>query len=208
MNFYRFGGYAGIIFSPLLMLILGILGDDASNDRVTNAAYLADLGARSDTIQRIAGLGLLSLLFLLVHVEWLSDIVSQHSQIWSRVARAGALIAAMGIALSYGLTLIIGNFATNEFQNEMLRSTGLVAANLPAIFFIGMAVFAGAIATLGWRGRFPKWLTILSTIEVVLVVVSTANGAPGGAALPTAIWIIVNAIGLLLANRKDLKKAS
>jgi hypothetical protein len=202
MKINRFGAYSGIIFAPVLALILSALGDDATDDKVPNGTYLANLTWHADSIQRIAGLGMLSLLLLLLHVEWLTKIVSQHSQVWSRVARAGALIATMGLALSFSMTITIAYFSANEFQNEMLREAGFIAANLPGNFFIGMAVFAGAIAILGWRGKFPKWLTVLSTVEVVLVVASTANGSPGAAAFPTLVWLFLNAIGLLFHIRK------
>lgn len=197
------GAYAGIFF-PILAFPLYVISTNVSSDEtVTESVYLANL-LENKTAGQGAGLGLLSIILLLMHVEWLKDLVSIHAPNAAKVARSSAQIAAMGVSLTFGLTLLAVYVADQNGPDSMVRTTGLVGANSLGMFFVGMAAFAWVIAVLGWKGKFPKWIALIATIETLIAVVATAIGAPGIAALPTMVWLLVNAIGMLAYSRKSL----
>lgn len=183
---------------PLFKLSAGATGDETSSD----ATYIDKILTDHQSIQRFAGLGLLSVILLLAHVEWLSAIISKHSKFTAKIAKSSGQIAAIGFILSYGF-VIAAAYGAGTFPDLTVRTMGMLAPNILGAFLIGLAVFAGAIAILGWKGKFPKWMALLATLIVLLAVVATVTGAPGGAAFPILVWLLINSIGMHFYSRKQ-----
>lgn len=204
MKMKDIGAYAGILFPILAFPLYAISTDFSSDETVTDSVYLANLLENKTAAQYGAGLGLLSITLLLIHLEWLKDLVSVHAPFAARVARSIAQIAAIGVLLTFGLTLLAVYAADQKWPDQMVRTTGLVAGSTLGMFFVGMAAFAWVIAQLGWKGKFPKWMALIATLEVLITVMATAVGAPGVVFLPTMVWLLVNAMGMLAYSRKSL----
>lgn len=203
MKLKQFGAYAGILF-PILLFPLSIISTDfARNQTVSDSVYVKTLIDHNHSIQYATGIGLLSLILLLIHLEWLTDVVSQHAPLPARVARSTAQLAVIGVALTFGLTGLAAYGADQKWPDQAVRTTGLLGANVVGMFFVGLGAFAGVIAVLGWKGKFPKWIAFIASLELLIAVVATGVGAPGVAILPTIFWLLANAIGMLFHKRKN-----
>lgn len=201
MKKIQIGALGGILFPVLIMILIPITQKYTDDLTSTDASYVAKLIEHTHTIQYVAGLGFLSVVLLLMHLEWLTGLVSKHAPFSAKVAKSCGQIAAIGVALSYGLILLATYGAGQKWPDQIIRTTGLLN-NLGGVTFTGLAAFAGVIAYLGWNGKFPKWIAALATLEVVIAVIATGVGAQGVAFLPTTAWLFINAIGLLFHERK------
>ena len=203
MKSNRFGSYSGIIFGiigvPLLILNIYELGDDFTTDSI----YVANLLDRYQLTMATAGIGFVSVILLLAHLQWLSDVVSQHAPFAARVATASAQITATAIALGYGLTTLAAYGAQQKFPERVVRTTGMISGNLVIMQYVGLVVFAGLIAVLGWQGKYPRWIALIATLEVLLAVITAVTGASAVSAIITIVWLLANSVGLSLYTRKN-----
>lgn len=201
MNSNKTGMYSGILFSiltiPLFVMSVFSVGDETSSD----TTYINNLLEDHQSIQAFAGLGLLSVFLLLAHVEWLAGIISKHSEFTAKIAKSSGQIAATGFILSYGL-VVAAAYGAGTFPDQTVRTIGMLAPNIIGAFLIGIAVFAGAIAILGWKGKFPKWMALFASLIVLMTVVATVVGAPAAASIPIIVWVFINTIGMHSYNRK------
>ena len=197
------GAYAGILFPVLIMFLVTIPTNFTDDLTSTDAAYVAKLIENTTTIQVSAGLGLLSVVLLLMHLEWLTGIVSKHAPFSAKVARSCGLIAAFGVALTYGVITLVAYGAGQKWPDQIVRTTGVLGGPIGVATYVGLGAFAGVIAYLGWNGKFPKWIAALATLEIVIAVIATGVGAPGVAFVPTTAWLLINAVGMLFHERKS-----
>ena len=175
---------------------------DLSDETASDTTYMDNLSTNYQSIQIYAGLGLLTVFLLLAHVEWLSTIISKHSEFSAKISKSCAQITATGFILSYGL-VTVATYGVGRFPDQVVRSSGMLAPTIIGPFLIGLAVFAGAIAIIGWKGKFPKWMAILATLIVLITVIATVSGATGAAAFPIIIWLLINSIGMHFYSRKN-----
>lgn len=199
----QLGALAGILFPISSILLLLNPMNFGADEFSTDAVYIAALIEHNKAIQYACGLGLLSVVLLLMHVEWLTELVSKHAPFSAKVAKSGGLIAAIGASFTFGLILVANYGADQKWPDQVVRTTGLLGGSLSWTLSIGLGIFASVIAFQGWKGHFPKWIALLATIEAVLTVVSTGVGAPGVVYFLTMIWLAINAVGLLFHERKS-----
>lgn len=201
MKSKQMGAYAGILFSILTIpIFIGAVdagGDDSSSD----ATYIANLLKDHQSIQMYAGIGLLTVILLLAHIEWLSAIISKHSEFWAKISKSCGQIAATGFILSYGLAFAAASGA-GTWPDQVVRTVGMMAPSVIFPFLIGLAAFAGSIAILGWKGKFPKWMAFLATLILLGTIIPTAAGVPGWL-FHIIIWLLINSIGMVFYSRKN-----
>ena len=204
MKKIQIGALSGILFPILLLLFVGIATFYAGNDTTAQATYVANMSEHTRAIMFSTGMGLLSVVLLLMHLEWLTGVVSKHAPFAAKIARSCGQIAAIGIAFTYGLILLATyGLEQANWPDQMVHTTGMLGSTIGSVFYTGFGAFAGVIAYLGWKGIFPKWIAALATLEVVIAVVATGVGAPGAAFMPTTAWLLINAVGMLFYERKS-----
>jgi hypothetical protein len=201
MKVKQMGAYAGILFSivtiPLFIGAVDAGGDDSASD----ATYIANLVKDHSSIQMYAGIGLLTVILLLAHIEWLSAIISKHSEFWAKISKSCGQIAAIGFVLSYGLAFAAAEKA-GTWPDQVVRTVGMLAPSIIFPFLIGLTAFAGSIAILGWKGKFPKWMAFLATLILLGTIIPTAAGVPGWL-FHINFWLLINSIGMVFYSRKN-----
>ena len=106
------------------------------------------------------------------------------------------------MTIGIGLSIVTSYGAHEKFPDLSVRTTAMIAENLGTSLLIGLAALAGLIALLGWRKKYPLWLTVLATLELVISLAATIGGVPAAAAITTIAWVLVNSIGLARQIRR------
>jgi hypothetical protein len=207
MESRRFGAAAGIAFGIGAVPLLHLSVVDLENKTATDSAYAAHVDDRYVSTSVAAGVGLLLVLILLVHLVWLSDLLAVHAPSAARVGFAAGVVTAGALAIGFVLSMTAAYGAHENFPDSAVRTVGMLAENLGTSLLVGLAVFAGVVAVLGWRGVLPRWLAVLGTLEVLLAGIATAVGVPAAAAFPTVVWVLLNSAGLALHGRGQASPA-
>ena len=196
------GAVAGILFPFFAFVLVGKSTEYSYDPNATDSAYVAKLIEHTSTIQFAAGIGLLSVVLLLIHLEWLTGVISKHAPFSAKVARSCGQIAAIGFSLTYGLTFLAADGA-DEWPDQVVQAISQIGGNTFIVFTGALGAFAGVIAFQGWKGKFPKWIALLATLETLIVVILMGTGALWEISMLTMFWLLINAVGLLFHERKS-----
>ena len=202
MKKIQMGAVAGILFPLSVFALVSISTKYSYDPTATDSAYVAKLIEQTSTIQFAAGMGLLSVVLLLIHLEWLTGVVSKHAPFSAKVARSCGQIAAIGVSLTYGLTFLAAEGASEDWPDQAVQAVSQIGGSIGWVLMGALGAFAGVIAFQGWKGKFPKWIALLATLETLIVVIATGAGELWITFMPTMVWLLINAVGLLFHERK------
>lgn len=203
MNENRIGTFTGIVFGVAALPLLHLSVVDFENKAATDPNFAAHIANRYISISIASGVGLLLVGVLIAHIFWLGNYLSVHFPFGAKVAQSCALVTASAMAIGFGLSIVTSYGAHEKFPDMSVRTTAMIAENLGTSLLIGLAALAGLIARLGWRKKFPLWLTVLASIELLISLASTIGGVPAAAAIATIVWVLVNSIGMARHIRKS-----
>ena len=202
VNENHVGSLAGVVFGLTALPLLHLSVVDFENKTATDSDFVAHIADRYIPISIASGVGLLLVGVLLLHISWLKGLLSRHTTFGAKVAQNCALITASAMAIGFGFSIVTAYGAHEKFPDLSVRTVAMIAENLGTSLMIGLAAFAGLIALLGWRKKFPLWLTLIATIEVLITLVVTIGGVPAAAAIVTIVWVLANSIGMAREVRK------
>lgn len=202
MNENQVGSLAGVVFGLTALPVLHLSVVDFENKTASDADFVAHIADRYVSISIASGVGLLLVGVLVVHISWLKGLLSIHARNGARIAHNCALITASALAIGFGLSIVTSYGAHEKFPDISVRTVAMLAENLGTSLMIGLAAFAALIALLGWRKKFPLWLTLIATLETLITLAAMVGGVPAAAAIVTIVWILVNSIGMARQGRK------
>lgn len=192
----RIGPVAGIAFGVAALPLLHLSVVDFENKSASDSDFASHIADRYLSISIASGVGILLIGLLVAHIFWLGRFLSVHFPFGAKVAQGCALITASALTIGFGFSIVTSYGAREKFPDISVRTVAMIAENLGTSLMIGLAAFAGLIALLGWRKKLPLWMTIVSSIEVLISLVATIGGVPAAAAIVTIAWVLVNSIGM------------
>jgi hypothetical protein len=199
------GPASGIVFSVLLAVAIGLVGDadvEADDPAERIAQELTEMSDENELSFVLFGLGLLFFIFFLGYLrDRLRAVPAEGQWLVSVVWAGGLLFSAVYLMLGFAQA---AQFSIENYGGDVQAAKAIFAFSWNAILLFAppIAAMTGAAAVLILRfGVLPKWLGWLAILAFLAGLV-----APW---IPIfELWILALAIVLLIEERRGPRRAA